>query len=182
MLSILVIAALAAFSEPKVDTAAVYAAVLSDIRAEHPGVPIVLAETRTGVECMPHCGARFQENALSAAAGPAGTPRVHGAGVIRSLRHRELIDATCTVKPRVFGCLGYAGHIFVGLGEISGSPRYGPPEVKGAYWVQVALLVPCKVRCEAGRASPDGFGYWVLVHQQNDGSWRTGRRQPTFAL
>ena len=180
MLMLLLAAGLAMQTGPLPDSAAIYSVLLRGVRAENPGVPVVLAETRSGVECMPHCGAILDgEPGVEAAEHTAE----HGAELAKTLRERGLIEATCRASPNTFGCAGHPGHIFVGLGEISERPRSGPPPVEGPYWVKVALLLPCGASCaSAGPAHLDAFGYWALVRRRADGTWHMVRRLPAFVL
>jgi hypothetical protein len=176
------IVALRAAVPVPVDTTAIYSAVLAQLHTEYPATPFVLAETRSGVACMPHCGVAFR----GASPGDSSTAQDHSPALMEQLRQAGLIDATCTVPERTFGCAGPAGHIFVALGEVQTSPPDGPPAVEGGYWVKVALLVPCARGCapadSGDGAMPNGFGYWELVKQDDRGAWQVARRLPAFAL
>jgi hypothetical protein len=187
MLMKFLVVALASLHEPSVDTAAVYSVLLQDVRAHHPGLPVVLAETRSGVDCMPLCGATYQGAPL-AREGEHGRdpPESHSAALLRDLRSRGLAEATCVVPERTFGCRDHPGHLFVGLSEIREKPPHGPSPVDGGWWVRVAVLVPCRENCGSRQANepqfPDGYGYWTLLRRGADGAWRLVGRQPAFFL
>lgn len=173
--------------QPPVDTAAVYAGVLEVVRAERPALPVVLARTRSGVACMPLCGAGLRDpdrppeperNSIAATE--------HSPAVIRRLMERGLVDATCDAAPRTFGCRGFREHLFVALGEVQESPVAGPRPVEGGVWVKVALLAPCGERCPKPGSDepyfPDGYGLWYLLKPGEDGSWKVAERMPAFFL
>jgi hypothetical protein len=180
---------LAAFAlqQPAVDTAAVYAGVLEVVRAEHPELPVVLARTRSGVACMPLCGA-----GLRAPDQPPEPERdsivatEHSSALIGRLMERGLVDAACDVAPRTFGCRGFREHLFVALGEVQESPVEGPRRVEGGVWMKVALLAPCGERCPKPGSDepyfPDGYGLWYLLKPGDDGAWRVAQRMPAFFL
>lgn len=169
MLALALAAALSVHGGPQVDSLAIYAALLQEVRTHYPGVPVVLAQTRSGVACMPLCGARLRDPDAPAPADttPGPAPVAHSDGLLRQLRERALIDATCRVPADTFGCEGtFPGYIFAGLGEIQESPPRGPPRVEGGVWVKLALLVPCTTNCRTPGPDepyfPDAFGYWSL--------------------
>lgn len=185
MLAVTLLAAsLLPLRQPSVDSAAVYSAILTQVRAEHPALPVALAETRSGVACMPHCGARLRD---ADAAAPAAEERVgesHSAVLLSALTERGLVDRTCAVRPRVFGCPDAPAHLFVALGEISAEPPEGPPPVPGGVWVRAAFLVPCERDCTRAPGEPyfpDAFGSWFLLEADACGAWRVVRRLPAFA-
>lgn len=181
MLTILV-AALALLHGTPQDTTGIYSVVLREIRTEYPGLPVVLAETRSGVACMPHCGAQLREPDQTA--GPesrnAGTD-VHSAATVQQLRELGLVQETCGVQQNTFGC-GPAGHLFVGLGSIEQSPHNGPPPVRGGLWVKAAVLVPCTESEHEGCSVPEALGWWFLVSADSGCEWSVVRRLPAFAI
>jgi hypothetical protein len=185
MPTLALITALAFQATLPADTAAAYVVILEQIRAEHPGLPVVLAETRSGVACMPHCGARAAGGHRTGDRRDT-TSSWHSAEVIRQLRDAGLVQATCEVPERTFGCTGYPGHLFVALGEMQESPPRGPRRVDGGLWVKAAILVPGKEPClprDPGEPYyPDGFGYWFLLVPQEDGAWKSVKRLPAFFL
>jgi hypothetical protein len=183
LMLILAALGLSAGAQVRPDSVAIYSVILEQVRADHPGTPVVMAETRSGVSCMPHCGAAL-----------AGEPPRHAREAqtshsrqsIRRLRKRGLINATCPPVRGTFGCPGHPRHIFVGLGDIAQNPPDGPPAANGGYWVKVALLVPCAADCASRgeeSAHPNGFGYWAFVQRPTTGgTWCVTRRLPAFAL
>lgn len=178
------VAAALAVRTPPVDTVAVYATILREVRMRHPDVPVVLAETRSGVECMPHCGAIFQNGPEPGQRAHAENPRDHSREVIRRLREQALIDTTCAVPADVFGCgTIHPGHLFVALGEIRESPPGGPrPEAEG-FWVRVALLEPEGAASGSdASATPDAYGIWTLVRREADCSWTVVKILPAFSI
>jgi hypothetical protein len=181
MLSILV-AALALLQGTPQDTTDIYSVVLREIRTEYPGLPVVLAETRSGVACMPHCGAQLREPDQTARP-EERDPRVdvHSAATVQQLRERGLVQETCAVQQNTFGC-GPAGNLFVGLGSIEESPRNGPPPVEGALWVKAAVLVPCTKSGGGGCRIPEAMGWWFLVSAAAGCEWNVVRRLPAFAI
>jgi hypothetical protein len=168
------------------DSADVYAAILQDVRREYRGLPVALAETRAGVACMPHCGARIRDP--DGAAAPEAPPGDgdHSPALLRDLRSRGLIDHVCAVVASRFGCSDYPGHLFVALGDLSAAPTGGPAAVDGAVWVKAAFLVPCTHarRCPQPGSDapyfPDAFGTWFLLKPGPDGNWHILRRAPAF--
>jgi hypothetical protein len=186
MIALAMLIAMGFQAGPAVDSVAVYSAILSQVRSEYPGQEITLSETRSGVECMPHCGAMLRDPggvAPEPAVGPA--PVNHSPGLLRALRQRRRIEATCAVRPDDFGCSEQPRRLFVALGEISSAPRRGPAPVEGGVWVQVAFLVPdaCGTGTRAAESSfPDAFGYWYLLRQNDDGAWIVIQRAPWFAV
>lgn len=185
-----ILTALLAMTRPQaqtaVDSAAVYELLLHDVRATHPQMPIVLAETRSGVACMPHCGARVTGEFANDERGHLRAAVNHSPGLLAELRRRGLIDATCTVPEATFGCGGHPGHLFVALGAVESAPAHGPAHVRGAFWVRVAVLVPCTTNCPASGSPdnyfPDAYGTWYLVARVADGRWAIKARQPAFAV
>lgn len=167
-----------------VDTAAIYSVLLRKVRDAYPGLPILLAETRSGVACMPHCGARFRGGAGGTE--PPTSSQDHSPALIQLLRDRGLVQATCIVPERTFGCLGHPGELFIGLGEIQTAPPRGPLPVEGGVWVKVALLVPCETDCRTPAPGepyfPDGFGLWFLLKPRADATWEVVGSEPAFAL
>ena len=185
MLSLL-IATLGALQLSSPDTAAAYTAVLRQIRTEYAELPVVLAETRSGVACMPHCGAELREPGQSKPVVSASAPpEDHSPGVVRVLREHDLVQATCAVRQASFGCADHPDHLFVGLGALEERPRRGPPPVEGAFWLKAAILVPgtCASTPGQGRNVPEAVGWWFLVSPAGtDGEWRVVRRLPAFAI
>ena len=110
----------------------------------------------------------------------------HGPSLVAKLRENKLIDGTCSVTPGVFGCAEATKSVFVALGEIAARPEGSPPAVEGSYWVRVAILnllpSPCSPTRDPEDAHPEGFGYWALVRQEEDGTWRLVRRLPAFSM
>jgi hypothetical protein len=181
MLTILV-AALALLHGTPQDTTDIYSIVLREIRTEYPDLPVVLAETRSGVSCMPHCGAQLRE--LGQTVGPeerTADTDVHSAATVQQLRELGLVQETCEVQQNTFGC-GPAGHLFVGLGSIEKSPRNGPPPVEGALWVKAAVLVPCAASGGEECRVPEALGWWFLVSADSGCEWSVVRRLPAFAI
>lgn len=171
------------------DSTEVYAAILQEVRREYRGLPVVLAETRAGVACMPHCGARLRDpdGAVAPEAPEAQlADGDHSPELLRVLRSRGLIDHVCAVDASRLGCSGYPGNLFVALGELSAAPTGGPAPVDGAVWVKAAVLVPCTYARRCPRAGsddpyfPDAFGIWFLLAPDPDGTWRIIRRVPAF--
>lgn len=183
---LLLMAVLGVQAAPAPDTVEIYSAVLEATRAEVPGVPVVLAETRSGVACMPHCGARLRSPGESPGPEERVEPQDHSGAVLQRLLGRGLIQATCEVPESTFGCAGRPGHVFVGLGEIQASPPRGPGPEAGGLWVRAAFLVPCMTRCAAsdtGRPrTPDAYGYWYLLRPGETGRWRVIKRLPAFFI
>lgn len=181
MLTMLV-AALALLQGPSRDTSEIYSVVLRELRAGHPGLPVVFAETRSGVACMPHCGAQLREPGQTARLEERNVPpTLHPAATIQQLRSRGLVQETCLPELGSFGC-GPAGHLFVALGSIEKSPSDGPPPVEGALWVKAAVLVPC-TESEGERCRvPEGLGWWFLVSFAAGCEWSVLRRLPAFAI
>jgi hypothetical protein len=182
----MLLAALQIAGSPSPDSAAVYTLLLQGVRTEHPDARIILSETRSGVRCMPHCGASSSaETPPDSRERPADETR-HGPSLVAALREKKLIDGTCPVTPRVFGCPEAARSVFVGLGEIAERPEGSPPAVEGSYWVRVAILdrhpSPCSSETDPEDSEPEGFGYWALVRRQPDGTWRLVRRMPAFSV
>jgi hypothetical protein len=178
--------ALSLQQSPGVDSVQVYAAILNRVRDAYPELPVLMSETRKGVACMPHCGAQLRDldaEPADAAETPTGN---HSSQVLDSLRRLELIDRTCPVQERVFGCLGHPGYLFVALGEISEAPDGGPAPVRGGVWVRTAFLVPCTTNCRERSADepyfPDAFGLWFLLQPREDGTWEIVRNVPAFAI
>ena len=165
------------------DSVAIYSVVLQQVRADHPGTPVVMAEARSGVACMPSCGASLVGDTQPRA---HEIQTSHSRELSRTLRERGLIDATCPPVPDTYGCPSHPRHLFVGLGDISRNPANGPPAENDGYWVKVAVLVPCAADCMSrAQASEhaDGFGYWALVQRASEGGmWRVTRRLPAFAI
>ena len=169
-----------------VDSLEIYSALLQKIRGAYPGFPVLLAETRSGVACMPHCGATYRGRPVDERSTNAVEPQDHSPELLRRLLDRGLVQATCVVPERTFGCLGRRGQIFVGLGEIQASPPGGPRPVEGGVWVKVVLLLPCTVDCrprEPGEPYfPDGFGLWFLLKPHGDATWEVVTTEPAFSL
>lgn len=175
---------LALFPPTQADSVEIYSAILRQVEAEYPGQRVVLAETRSGVRCMPVCGVALHDPEGSPVPS-APTPEVsHSPGLLRELRDRGLIDATCAVQERFFGCEGYSGHLFVALGQIEHTPRFGPVPVDRGLWVQTAFLVPCASAVRdvpSGKSChPEMFGYWYLLVPSENGTWTVARRHPGF--
>ena len=168
-----------------VDTVAIYSIVLADLHADYPRGSFVLAETRSGVECMPACGAGLRDPDTAAKPSPQATASIdHSPALIARLRRAGLIDATCPVRDRTYGCRAARGRIFVALGEVEDNPR-GPPwnGKDGEYWVKVALLSPGPPDpCEAEAGTADGFGYWMFVKREDSGRWRLVQRLIAFSI
>jgi hypothetical protein len=184
MLTFGLLLTLAVLQPPAVDSLAVYAAILEQVRGEFPARPVALARTRSGVECMPLCGVRTRDPDGTAETVLVAPEVEHSAELLDSLRARRLIDDTCAVREGVYGCIDYPQHLFIALGEITAHPKRGPEPVGDGVWVQVALLIPCAVDCAAqqGRTGyhPDAFGYWYLMRPGCDGTWTIVRRAPGF--
>ncbi len=161
----------------------IYTAVLQELRNAYPALPVVLAETRSGTACMPHCGARLR---APEQAGPEQTADPgsvdHSGALLESLRERGVVQAVCEVKPGVFGCAEHPDHLFVGLGELERSPERGPPPVEGGFWIKAAVLVPSSAGAKGDACDgPEALGWWFLVVPGEDG-WRVARRLPAFAV
>ncbi|HEX8452781.1 MAG TPA: hypothetical protein VF647_11835 [Longimicrobium sp.] len=171
---------------PPVDSASVYALLLQGVRAEYADARIVLSETRSGVGCMPHCGASVPDESPITPEPRQANEATHGPALVAQLREKKLIDGTCSVSPRVYGCAEATNAVFVGLGEIAERPEGSPPPAEGPYWVRVAILdmrrSPPSRQADEDAAHPVGFGYWALVREQEDGTWRVVRRLPAFSL
>jgi hypothetical protein len=172
---------------PGIDSVAVYSAILTQVRSEFPGRPIALAESRSDVECMPLCGAGLHDPNGPAEATGLATPGVeHSPALLAALKERKLVDATCVVPERTFGCAEREDHLFVALGEITATPPEGPEPIEGGLWVKAAFLVPPTGSCAAPASDraciPDAFGYWYLLHPQPDGTWIIVRRAPSFVV
>ena len=182
----MLLAALQLAGSPPVDSAAVYTLIIQGVRAEHPGARMILSETRSGVSCMPHCGASAPDGTPIGSRTRPADETTHSPSLVAELREKKLIDGTCSVTPRVFGCPEAARSVFVGLGEIAERPEGSPPAVEGSYWVRVAILdlrpSPCSTERDSEDAHPEGFGYWALMRQQPDGTWRLVRRMPAFSF
>jgi hypothetical protein len=186
MLRIGLLLALSVQHPPTVDSLAVYSAILEQVRAEFPARAVALAQTRSGVDCMPLCGVQLRDPGNGAIEAVASAPPDvdHSVALLDSLRARGLIQDACAVREGWYGCPELPEHLFVALGEITSQPRRGPEPVTEGVWVKVALLVPCTGECTARRASehyhPEAFGYWYLLRQEADGTWVIIRRAPGF--
>lgn len=173
---------------PVLDTAEVYAPILQEVRRQYRGIPIALAETRSDVECMPHCGAQLRDPGSAFQPDTARARIDHSESVLRSLRARGLIDVSCRVREMTFGCGDYPGFLFVALGAVSPAPVGGPAQVDGAVWVKAAFLVPCMYAGRCPRPDshdpyfPDATGVWFLLQPGTDGEWQVIRRVPAFAI
>ena len=170
-----------------VDSAAVYATLLERLRAEYPEFPVVLAETRSGVGCMPICGAALREPDRPAPPpAPPVEARAHSPELIGRLRSRGLVDATCEARALTFGCKGYPRHLFVALGEIQPTLPQGRRPVEGGVWVRMAVLVPCTTDCPRPGSTdpyfPNGYGLWFLLTPGENGAWEVVGREPWFAI
>jgi hypothetical protein len=176
--------ALGAQQPPAVDSLAVYARILDQVRTEFPARPVALATTRSGVDCMPLCGVRLRDpDAAVDTTVMASAPGAdHSAALLDSLRTRGLIERTCAVRQGWYGCPDYPEHLFVALGEIVTHPVNGPASVEDGVWVKVALLVPSTGSCGQTRepCHPDAMGYWYLLRQEAGGTWVIVRRAPGF--
>jgi len=186
MLMVGLILALGVQQPPAVDSISVYAEILKQVRTEFPAQPVALAKTRSGVECMPLCGAHLRDPDGTAAPVTPSPDIEHSAALLDSLRARGVIEESCAVREGWYGCPDYPEHLFVALGEITTHPIRGPEPVAGGIWVKVALLVPCIGDCATRRTSdryhPDAFGYWYLLRQGADGAWGIVRRAPGFTV
>jgi hypothetical protein len=179
--------ALSLQQSPGLDSAHVYAAILTHVRAGYPELPIVLSETRAGVACMPHCGAILRDADAPAPGAPAPTPSGdHSPRLLHRLHDLGLIEATCPVEARMFGCRSHPGHLFVALGEIEDAPSRGPQPEAGGMWVRAAFLVPCIRDCRERVPDepyfPDAFGLWFLLKCGADGAWEVVRTVPAFSV
>ena len=163
-----------------VDTFAVYSIVLAELHADHPRGSFVLAETRSGVECMPRCGAGLRDPDTAAKPQAQAAASIdHSPALIARLRRAGLVDATCPVRDRTFGCRAARGRVFLALGEVEDNPP-GPPwnGKDGEYWVKVALLLapgPCGGPSEGDAWMADGVVYWMFVKRE-EGRWRLVQR------
>lgn len=187
MLTMTLLLALGVQQASPVDSLAVYSAILSQVKEEFPGHQIALAETRSGVDCMPLCGVSLRDpdtHTNSPATRPADV--AHSRQLMDALRSRGLVDETCRVEEGWYGCRAYPGYLFVALGQITARPPRGPDPVEGGVWIKVALLVPCGERCTGPDADemshPEAFGYWYLLQPNSDGGWSVVRRAPAFAV
>lgn len=186
MLRIGLLLALGMQQQPTVDSLGVYSAILEQVRAEFPARAVALANTRSGVDCMPLCGVHLRDPGNGAAEAVASPPpdANHSAALLDSLRARGVIQDACAVQEGWYGCPEFPEHLFVALGDITSQPTRGPEPVTEGVWVKVALLVPCTGDCTARRASehyhPETFGYWYLLRQGADGTWVIIRRAPGF--
>jgi hypothetical protein len=167
MLLSLLFGLVAATASPS-DTSAVYEAILREIRSENPGSRIVLATARSAVECMPLCGAFGDDPA------PEGTH--HPSVLLSRLRDAGLVDTTCVVPPRTYGCTGLPNQVFVALGPVADDTPERGARQEGAVWVRVAILRPTP-----GGAS-EGYGYRALVSRATTCTWRVVRKRPEFVL
>jgi hypothetical protein len=112
----MLLAALQLAGSPPMDSAAVYTLLLHEVRAEHADARIILSETRSGVSCMPHCGASAPDGTLIDSQTGPGIEVTHGPSLVAKLREEKLIDGTCPVTPRVFALVPEAAKsVFVGL-------------------------------------------------------------------
>jgi hypothetical protein len=135
---------------------------------------------------MPHCGASAPDESPIISEPRRRDETKHGPVLLAQLREKKLIDGTCSVSPGVFGCAEAANSVFVGLGDIAERPEGSPPATEGAYWVRVAILdmrrSPSSCPVDKDVAHPEGFGYWALVREQEDGTWGVVRRLPAFSM
>lgn len=184
MIAMLVVAVALLQTVPVPDTAEVYTVVLQEVRNDYPALPVVLAESRSGVACMPHCGADLRDAGQTALPERLeADPMTHSPALLARLRERGVVQATCVVEPASFGCAGHPGHLFVGLGTIQRAPPGGPPAVQDAFWVKAALLAPSAADGgDDGCGVPDALGWWFLVTPTERGEWRIVRRLPAFAI
>lgn len=173
MLTLALLTALTWHAGPPVDTAAVYGAVLQEIRAEYPADRVVLSETWSDVACLPLCG-------------DPGNRQEHSAKTLRALRTRGLIEGTCRVPPNMLGCASYPEYgsehpyMFVALGEIEKSNPKGEPRgapANGGVWVLGVTIRGCAdERCR----TPDASGYKYLVQRDKHGAWIVVWRRPDW--
>lgn len=180
----LLLLALGARQPPAVDSLAVYAEILEQVRTEFPGRAVALAKTRSGVDCMPLCGVRLRDpdGAVDTTVVAVAPGADHSLALLDSLRARGLIESACAVRQGWYGCPDYPEHLFVALGEIAANPKNGPRPAADGVWVKVALLVPSTESCGPARepCHPDALGYWYLLRQAGDGTWTIVRRAPGF--
>lgn len=177
MLTLAFWATLALQPQPAMDTVAVYAAVLQEIRAEYPGRSVVLSETRSDVECMPRCsGTVWSEDGKEPV-----TWEEHAAELVQQLKHRGLVDATCRTRESVLGCRDYSGHLFVALGTIQGdTPQPGTGEDAGV-WILAVTHAGCSTPMgEKGCRFFDAMGIRYLVKKDEAGVWKVVRRRPKW--
>jgi hypothetical protein len=179
----LMLLGLGAHQPPDVDSVAVYAEILRQVRTEFAADSLVLAKTRSGVDCMPMCGARLRSPDGAGSIVTDSAQIQHSVALLDSLRALRLVEYTCAVRDQWYGCPDYPEHLFVALGEITSEPRRGPEPVMGGVWVKVALLVPCKADRPDPAGDPchaDALGYWYLLQQKAGGGWTIVRRAPGF--
>jgi hypothetical protein len=137
-------------ARPPVDTAAVYAAVVREVRAGHPTLQVALATSvREAFEPSP------------------SAPREHSPAVLRKLRSSGLVDATCTVPPNYVSCSGQETRMSLALGGIRVQERAVAEVPAGAVWVMASVILPCAGECR----TPTASGVLYLLTQGRDG-WR----------
>ncbi len=167
MILTLLFGLVAATASPS-DTSAIYEAILREIRGENPGSPIVLATARSAVECMPLCGAFGDE--------PVSEGAHHPSLLLSRLRETGLVDTTCVVPLRTYGCTGPPNQVFVALGPVADDTPEGGAQQEGAVWVRVAILR------RTPRGDSEGYGYRALVARATSCTWRVVRKRPEFVL
>src|SRR5687768_8713504 len=130
MLTIGLLIALTMQQPPVVDSVLVYSEILAQVRAEFPARAVALATTRSGVECMPLCGAGLRDPDGGTSDIVDSAPEItHSTELLNSLRSRGLVEDTCEVREGWYGCPDHPEHLFVALGEITTRPRRGPEPV-----------------------------------------------------
>jgi hypothetical protein len=166
----------------------VYAPILEHARTAYParpGLPVVFSETISDVECAPHCGdsTAFRQR--------------HSAELIRQLRSRGLIQATCRTRVGRLGCPSHPKHLFVALSSIRAlrngtkiepvmEPRAAGADAGGGsdslavpvdVWVEAVVYAPCPAPVGSDRCrSPDAVGYRYFLQTQPDGTYRVVAR------
>jgi hypothetical protein len=150
-----------------VDTAAVYSAILTDLRIDYPEEAIALAENRADEHCMFVCPDRQNQ------------PR-HSTEVLSALHERRVVNFTCQTTPGILGCHGLPnGAVLVALGPVQTRLlQYGEnyrrpefstwPQTPNDVWVFASFYV-----MESNRHPvPQSYAYRFLLRKNDSGEWR----------
>ncbi|HEX8691299.1 MAG TPA: hypothetical protein VF746_02565 [Longimicrobium sp.] len=154
------------------DSVEVYAALVAELRAAHPGLAIALDESP-----YEHCTPPFCDEVVASGRFPevADLPSRHAAGLVETLRRRGLIQETCRRAAGTVGC-GVRGAMYVGLGPIRDRPPGSGPPIPQGVWVQATTVVPCGPGCHA-----DVYGDWYRL-EGGAGGWKVVQMLPAFVV